>query len=194
MIIIKRTPNKSNPMMLPPQSAIAAAYDVAPQYVKDFIDGDDLTAAFKSLRTTHKLHLDDAATLATLMNAVMLELIPLGQFEAALAEHIPSIDQDTRTKITREVNEKVFAVLRTRAVAPSAPTPTPPPTPATPQVSVVAQKLSAPVTEAPKEVTVTMPQPEPSNPTSAIASADKQQPATNPKYSGGSDPYREPVE
>lgn len=178
-------------MTIPTGQEFTDAYHRAPQYVQDFIDGDELGDTFHSIRTTYKIHLDNAGTFADLLNAVILELIPLGQFEAALAEHIPSIDQDTRTKITREVNEKVFAVLRTRAVAPlpspkategtaSAPVQVAGPSVA-PPISVVAQKLSAPITEAPKEVTVAMP-----------TAATK--PAENPRYSGGSDPYREPVE
>ena len=206
-------------MTLPTEQSVSSAYQKAPQYVKNFMDGEDLTAAFKSMRATYNMHVDDAGVFAQLMDAVMLELIPLGQFEAALAEHIPNLKQEERTKLTREVNEKVFAALRKHASEPPPATPeasqdkvpTPPPTleategkppipsaaiqiaqtpvqsvaqittPATNLPSVVVQKLSAPISEIPKAVTVAIPTPEP-------------KPTVNPKYSSGADPYREPIE
>jgi hypothetical protein len=174
-------------MTIPTKEEFLTAYQKAPQYVKDFVDGDELDAAFQDIRTKYKIHLDDAGTFADLLNAVILGMLPLGQFEAALAEHLPSVDQATRTQITRDANEKVFVTLRKRATAPEAPAvslPSPEATEDKKPVSVVTQKLSAPVTEAPKVVTVAMPAP----------AAPTSKSAENPRYSGGSDPYREPFE
>ncbi len=183
-------------MTLPTDQEFIAAYGKAPTYVQQFIDGEELTAVFKELRATYKLHLDDAATLANLMNAVLLGLIPLGSFEAALAEHMPNLDQASRTKVTREVNEKVFAAVRQHAKAPQqvvsapaskpetipvVPLPRPEEIVAAPTPSIVTQKLVGPTVETPKTITVPMP-------------SLTNKPADNPRYSGGGDPYREPVE
>lgn len=173
---------------LPTPQQITDAFRAAPGYIKDFLDGDELDDAFSDIRTTHKLHLDHAGVLADLLNAVILELIPLGQFGAALAEHLPGLGQDVRTAITREANEKLFAVLRGRAEAP-APEPVlpasveSPPAPATSVPSVFVQKLAGAVSEPQKTVTVPMPSP-----------SVETKPIEEPRYADGTDPYREPVE
>jgi hypothetical protein len=191
-------------MDLPTRIAVKEAFQKAPAYVRDFIKSSELAQVFGELRAKYTLHIDDAGVFADILNAVILELIPLGSFESALAEHIQNLKQEGRTKLTREVNEKVFAVIRSRASAPApskveGPTPPPPPPPKTtedtvsaaiqlaqtsaaPTTSVVTQKLSAPMTETPKEVSVSMP---------TVPAPNK--PAENPRYSGGADPYREPI-
>lgn len=170
---------------LPSLPDIATAYDKAPQYIKDFMDGDTLTTVFQTLRSTYKLHIDDSGTLALLMNTVLLGLLPLGQFETALAEHIPNLKPDQRVLLAKEVNEKVFVELRKHATArtESATTTHEQTSVAQPPItlSIVTQKLSVPSTERPEEITVIMPD-----------SEAKQ--TSNPRYSGGSDPYREPTE
>lgn len=186
-------------MIIPTKKEFSDAYEKAPQYVQDFIQSDELDAAFEALRATYKLHLDDAGMLADLLNAVVLDLVPLGQFEGALAEHVPRLAQEERIKITREVNEKIFAVLRGRAEAQKKQENSKLEAPS----SVVAQKLSTTVVEVPKEVTVPMPSLDPGGRTLDAGSQKPEtsnqelgtsKPATNPKYSGGSDPYREPIE
>lgn len=149
---------------MPAQQDFAVAYDKAPQYVKDFIAGDELSSAFETIREKYKLHLDDAGVLADLLNAVILDLTPLGGFEAAVAEHIPNLNQEMRTTLTRDVNEKIFAVLRSRA------------NPETSAVPMITGKLTTPMHEVPKEFAVPMPEPE----------------VPHPYHAG--DPYHEPIE
>jgi hypothetical protein len=182
-------------MNIPSLQIIKDAYQKAPEYVRVFIKSGDLTRTFNTLRATHKLHLDEAGTFADILNSMILELIPLGTFETMITENLPRLTAGERAGLTREVNEKIFAVLRQRATAPApVPEPQTPSTssgraepvpsaaiqiaqmPKVPAQSVVTEKLSVPMSETPKDVTVSMP------------------PTTNPRYSGGSDPYREPVE
>jgi hypothetical protein len=171
-------------MTTPTKQAYTEAYVNAPQYVKDFIQSDELADVFEVIRTTYKLHLDDAGTLADLLNAVVLELMPLGQFEAALAEYIPNLDAETRARVARDANDTIFAVLRSRVATPAPAAPAP-------QASIVAQKLTTPTSEILKEVTAPMPQRESDNQELITGNWP---PTTNPRYSSGADPYREPVE
>lgn len=174
-------------MNLPTNTEFAAALEKAPQYVKDYTASKELDAAFETIRTKYALHLDDAGTLSDLIVAVVLELIPLAQFDAVVGEYIPSL-KDARPNLVRDVNETVFAPLRARAkttpvealkASPPAPTPIPKPAPN----PVMATKLTTSVHEAPQHVAVTMPPtPPPATP--------KPSSAPHP-YSAG-DPYREP--
>lgn len=186
-------------MSIPPLTTIKDAFQKAPDYVKQFIKSKELDKVFSELRAEHKLHLDEAGVLADSLNSVALGLIPLEAFEKTISENLPRLNPASRTKLVADVNQKVFAVLRERATAPPLPPATetkliepealraePEPVPSAaiqiarmpkaPLQSVVNEKLSAPTSESPKDVTMPMP------------------PAANPRYSGGSDPYREPIE
>jgi len=65
---------------IPPLETIEEALKKAPEIVDDFITSETLADSFEEIRTTHKLHLDEAEQLSRALNAVFLELAPADQF------------------------------------------------------------------------------------------------------------------
>ncbi|MEK7063146.1 MAG: hypothetical protein AAB955_00465 [Patescibacteria group bacterium] len=184
------------------ETEVRPAYDIAPQHVKDFIDSNELFDIFYSIKMTYNLHVDQAGNLAMLIDAILLEMHPLGKFQELLKDALgQGIDQKTYEGVLRDVNEKVFTLFRgkTKARADAAVQPAPPkPTPvaAAPitlkPISVMEQKMSetvAPVVivqkiaAPPAEGAVPVATPPPAAPTPPPPSA--------PARYHGADPYRE---
>lgn len=191
--------------MLPTKDQIQAAYQNAPDYVRDFIVSSELDEMFSDIRTKHKLHLDDAGRLSVAINAIALELAPLDTFPALVKEALTDISGEVQGAVTAEVNDRIFKELREWArldkegllyEPETAPSPEPEATAIEAAATAPADtaqkpvdKLSEAVRQAPEEREAILddqdgqpPQPAP------------QQTPQKEKSYPGSDPYREPIE
>lgn len=172
---------------LPTQEEILARFESAPEYVRNFITSVELMATFKTLRETHKLHLDEAGQVGRALNAVFLELKPASEFPELLRS---SLEQNVSVydALLKDINEKVFKVFREKMeTAPSLPVSVTLTPPATPPSTI--GKLEATITKQPQSVVVpTLAEKNSATPTPTPPPAPIQPRAyTN-------DPYREPVE
>ena len=161
---------------IPTKDTLVAAFKQAPQYVKDFIMGDKMATAFDAMRTAHKLHLDDAGRLSAVINAVVLGLAPLGDFDKLVGQALVAVTPDERAEVIKEINDTIFIPMRDTATPEAAPAPeaATPGLPAVvgPTTSIIEQKLEMRTAEAPKTVTI---------------------PAEAPHPYAAGDPYHEPV-
>jgi len=96
---------------IPPLETIEEALKKAPEIVDDFITSETLADSFEEIRTTHKLHLDEAEQLSRALNAVFLELAPADQFPDLIREALEQ-NSDKFDVVLTDVNEKVFKVFR----------------------------------------------------------------------------------
>lgn len=194
-------------MALVTEEEIKKAYKNAPERARDYIDSDELYDAFHVIRKTHNLHLDQAGSLALMIDAIILDLAPFEKFPTMLREALGAADDATYQAVLKDVNEKVFAMFRkvtkenTVPQSVTTPTTTAPPTPArapnttelpplpTPKPPSVAETKLA-VTSAPAPVQQVVPPPAAVVPPHPAPTA----PSPKPPTYHGTDPYREPFE
>ncbi len=94
------------------QEEIQKAYQRAPEHIQTWIDSDELAKAFDAIRTKYNLHVDHAGNLAIALDAVILELKQFTELPALLKEGLASLDDATRDKVVKDVNDTVFVPLR----------------------------------------------------------------------------------
>lgn len=94
------------------QDEIQKAFATAPEHLRAYIKSDELDVAFYQIRTTYKLHLDHAGNLALAIDAVVLGLRKFDELPALLREALGGLDDATREKVLKDVNDKVFIPLR----------------------------------------------------------------------------------
>lgn len=188
--------------MIPDQTQLGAAYKNASERVQQYITSVELNHVFEEIRTAHKLHLDESGALSNALNAVFLELVPFEKFPDLLQEALK--DSTKRTAVLKDVNEKVFVAFRKKMQEPevvqSQPESTPEPEmapkdtiqdieksisfnePAPPVVPVTSSpdKLAEAVSEKPADI--------------EIPEKTERESSRPSQYTGGSDPYREPIE
>ncbi len=185
------------------EAEVRTVYDTASAQLKTYIDSDELMNTFDEIRTTHKLHVDQAGNLAMLIDAIILEMHPFANFPALLKDALINADAPLLAAVQKDVNDKVFVVFREKMKALT----TPPPVVAAPlsqpaaarPISVMEQKMAS--VAAPEPIVQKVPPPaapedKPPMPVSASAEvkpATAPAPKAPPNYHAG-DPYREPVE
>jgi len=172
--------------MIPEQDTIDDAFEEAPQYVQKYITSVALAVAFESIRETRKIHLDEMEKLGRALNAVFLELQPMGHFPDLLREALEQ-NKDTFEAVLGDVNENIFKPFRKTLETKQAPpddVPAPAPSPATVQSSPVPL-LERRVNEKIESVSVDAFNEE---------APKKQQMKASTPYRSGVDPYREQVD
>ena len=200
--------------MIPDQTAIRAAYKKAPKRVQKYITSIELDHAFKEIGTTHKLHLDESGALSKALNAVFLELVPLEKFPDLLKEVLK--DNSKQAAVLKEVNEKVFVTFRKKLQEPE-PEPEPKieaaeeekpedtvevaPKPAEDKIASIEKTISL---EKPTPTVAPIPSSAPDKLTDAVSEKpvdieipsvnETKKPDESSQYTGGGDPYREPIE
>ena len=203
---------------------IQKAFKTAPQNLKDYIESDDMERAFYAIRSAYKLHLDHAGNLALAIDAVILGLKSFDQLPQLLQEALSGLDDDTRGKVLKDINDKIFIPLREmsrkHAEEVRKATTLPPPTirtrevvlanapeapvarsiPAAPQAPVVpaaptTQLVASAATPTPPVMSVIA---EKMSTTSAPPRVEQpvapQAVPNTPAKYHGSDPYKEPIE
>lgn len=190
---------------IPTIEEIEKALQQTSEIVDGFIVSETLADAFEEIRTTHKLHLDEAEQLSRALNAVFLELAPFDRFPELLREALEQ-NSDKFDVVLSDVNEKVFKVFRKNleegknkpvdseevsASAPVAVATAPAPSPAQPTTPRTAQEpapvlLDKKTSEKAESFNV--------DAFTDDASDSPQQTQQSTQYRSGVDPYREPIE
>lgn len=194
------------------EAEVRKVYETAPKHLKEYIDSDGLFNAFHEIRRTHKLHIDQAGNLAMAIDAVVLGMKRFDELPMLLREGLAGVDDATREKVVKDVNDKVFVPLReytkkraeeTQKTTAPKPVPTSPPQSAPPpSVRNIELKLTkeptpavAPVTAEPAQQTQSIVE-QKMPPAPPPAQAPPVEPAAQreaPRYHG-TDPYRETIE
>ena len=172
---------------------IRNVYVGAPQYVKEFVDSNELHYAFHAIREEYNMHVDHAGGMALAIDAVILGMEPLERFPDLMKEVMHGVDAAEVARIVADVNEKVFAVFRRmaqeRAVTAheaqvASPTPLAPASAPAPRPSI--QEVEKALIATPPVIVQKMP----AAPLSSAAPTPEPATPPPPKYHGV-DPYRE---
>lgn len=131
-------------MDIPAKDALQAAYNDAPDMVRSFITSDEFANVFTNMRDTHRIHLDEAALLASALSGVFLGLIPMDAFPGVL-KTILTKNPAVYEAILKDTEEHLFVAFKNRLVDKTST-----PTMSTPSVN----KLEVPVREKPVDVAV----------------------------------------
>lgn len=100
--------------MIPTDQQVKAAYKAAGKDKKEYINSDELFNTFYAIRTKYNLHVDVAGNLATLIDAVILELVPFSDFPAKLKEILVGASDVEYQAILKSVNDDVFTYFRNK--------------------------------------------------------------------------------
>lgn len=100
--------------MIPTDIEIKAAYKKATEDQRWYINSDELFNTFYSLRTKYNLHVDVAGNLALLIDAVILEMVPLAEFPAQLKSLLTNSSEADYQAVLKAVNDEVFTAFRKR--------------------------------------------------------------------------------
>lgn len=103
--------------MIPTQDQIKAAFKTATEDQKGYINSDELFNTFYTLRTKYHLHVDVAGNLALLIDAVILEILPLTEFPGKLKEILTGSSDVDYQAILKAINDDVFAYFRNKVRA-----------------------------------------------------------------------------
>lgn len=103
--------------MIPTDQEVKAAYKAAGEDKKEYINSDELFNTFYAIRTKYNLHVDVAGNLALLIDAVILELIPLSEFPGKLKEVLAGSSDVEYQAILKSVNDEVFTYFRNKVKA-----------------------------------------------------------------------------
>lgn len=98
--------------MIPTDIQVKEAYKQAREEAKEYINSDELFNTFYAIRTKYNLHLDVAGNLALLVDAIILELLPLTEFSAALKEVLAGSSEADYLAILKSVNDDIFTAFR----------------------------------------------------------------------------------
>ena len=99
---------------MPTEQQIKAAYKVVRDELREYIDSEELFNTFYAIRTKYNLHVDVAGNLALLIDAIILELVPLTEFPQLLKDILTNSSDSDYQAILKSVNDDVFAVFRTK--------------------------------------------------------------------------------
>ena len=100
--------------MIPTDQEVKAAYKAAEEDKKEYINSDELFNTFYAIRTKYNLHVDVAGNLATLIDAVILELVPFSDFPTKLKEILVGASDVEYQAILKSVNDDVFTYFRNK--------------------------------------------------------------------------------
>lgn len=81
--------------------------------VRTYIQSEELAHVFEEIRTTYKIHLDEAGNISLSLNAVFLGVRPAGEFTNLLKASLEQ-NGDKYDSILKDVNEKIFKVFRNK--------------------------------------------------------------------------------
>lgn len=98
--------------MIPTDVQVKEAYKKAREELKEYINSDELFNTFYTLRTKYSLHVDVAGNLALLVDAIILELVPLSDFPGLLKEILTGASETDYLAILKSVNDDIFAAFR----------------------------------------------------------------------------------
>lgn len=189
-------------MTIPSVEQLQAAHENASKSVQDFIDADNYFLVFEEIRNTHKLHLDEAEKLSRALGAVFLKLVSFEEFPNLLKEVLEQ-NSDKHDAVLKEINSKIFTVFRENVLKKLGQEKAQ--TPPTTEVSTT-DKPSAQSKEA-----LSFSAPSATQPTPAInkleevvkehstdieigeMSEPQNKKDGDSEYTGGGDPYREPI-
>lgn len=180
--------------LIPPAEEIRNKLQNAPGNVRSFITSAEFTTAFENVRTTHKLHFDEAEKMGDSLSAVFLEMVPANQFPDLLKE---SLEQNSGAYgvVLADINEKIFKPFR-KSLEGGAATPADMPVALAPAARP-AQDIKDRPSPTPAEPLVGKKTDERPQTFSVDAFSEdevKAEPTKLPKYHGGIDPYHEPIE
>ena len=100
--------------MIPTDVEVKAAYKKATEDQRWYINSDELFNTFYTLRTKYNLHVDVAGNLVLLINAVILEIVPLTEFPAQLKSILTGSSEADYQAVLKAVNEEIFVAFRKR--------------------------------------------------------------------------------
>lgn len=197
-----------------PKEKVIAAYQSAPEVVREAFNSEVTSQIILDMKTTHRLHVDVAGTLASEVGYLLLGLRSPAEFFGNLM--LSGTDEQTARSIMEEVNNRIFIPLRNQVRSkssselvqpytaqepaprpiqqPLAPTPTIEYTPPAP-VTLPGSPEPAPMPVPP--VSVSAPEPvqntAPIQDFSAPIPLQKPEPQNPIRKDYGADPYREPI-